>query len=413
MLMIRGGIRNNKDPVTIYRELSAENAEKFFNGLDITPGEGQGAAQCISPIAAAHRIYTNSMSVMPWIIRQRQGDERHEVDHPLSRVLKVRANEAMTPYVCDKIVMSNAFWYGIGFAYPLRDKNGDVTEIIPLPSDGYTRYYDRDSGSTWYAFAIQPDDPYSKALQRKFEASELLLHFYETFDGVHGKGMLHIARDTIALDSTAQKYGQRFYRNAARPSGVISVEGELDEAPRKIVRDDFEAMTSGLDNAFRVVVLDHGMKYTPMGLNQRDAQYIETRAFTVQEVARFTGIPEYMLQTGKQSYQSNEQQQLDFLQNTLMPHIIQLEQERTYKLFTASEIRQGFYLKRNVASLLRGDNKTRAAYYEKMIGMGIMNQDETRSLEDMSPLPSGLGQNHWMSKNYDSIKNMTKGGDGK
>lgn len=406
-MLLRKGIMNNKDPSTIY---SPVDIEKFFQGCEIKPGEGQAAAQKISPIAAAHRIFTNSISIMPWMIRQRIKDERKEIDHNLSYVLKVRANEYMTPYIADKIMLSNAFWHGVGFAYPRRDNNGNVIEIIPLPSRGLRRYFDRDSGVAWYSFSVETDDPYNRTLTRKFEETELLVHFFETYDGRTGKGLLDIARDTIAQDSTAQKYGLRFYRNAARPSGIIQADGEIDDEARKMVRSDFEEMTSGLDNAFRVAVLDLGMKYTPLGLNQRDAQYVETRAFTVQEVCRFTGIPEYMLQTGKQSYQSNEQQQLDFLENTLMPHIVQQEQERTYKLFLPDEVRDGMYLKRNTAAILRGDNKSRATFYEKMIGMGVFCQDDALAFEDMSPLPDGLGKIHWMSKNYDTIENMRKGG---
>jgi HK97 family phage portal protein len=149
-----------------------------------------------------------------------------------------------------------------------------------------------------------------------------------------------------------------------------------------------------------VAILDLGMKYTQLGISQQDAQYIESRHFTVEEISRFTGIPAYMMQEGKQSYNSNEQQKLDFLVDTLTPHLVQMEQEWGYKLFSEKDVEEGFYLKKNVAGILRGTHEARANYYEKMTGIGAMNADEVRASEDRSPIPDGLGQKFWKSKNY-------------
>ena len=133
--------------------------------------------------------------------------------------------------------------------------------------------------------------------------------------------------------------------------------------------------------------------------------------FSVDEISRFTGVPAYMLQTGKQSFQSNEQQQIDFVSNVLMAHITQMEQEWAYKLFSPEDLAKGLYLKKNESVLMRGDSKSRSEFYQKMIGQGIYNQDECRALEDKSPLPDGEGQTYWMSKNYAPIKAMLKGGE--
>ena len=408
--MLLDRVVNNKDPGTIHR--TVESVEEFFRTLRASSsGEvvNEETAEKLSPVAAAHRILTNSLAVMPWIIRQKEGDIRREVAHPLEYPLKIRANPYLSPYLAHKIIVSQAFWHGTGFGYIERE-NGVVTGIIPLPSAGWSLWKDPATDSVWYGFSIDEDLPNGKKLQRKFQSSELLIWQYETYDGVRGRGLLQLARETMGADRAAQKYAAKFYKNGAWISGLIETQEEASEDTRRIIQEDFERMYAGMDNAFRVAVMDLGMKYTPLGLSQSDSQYIETRAFSVDEISRFTGVPAYMLQTGKQSFQSNEQQQIDFVSNVLMGHIVQMEQEWTYKLFSAKDLKRGLYLKKNAAALMRGDSKSRSEFYQKMIGHGVYNQDDCRALEDLSPLPDGEGQHYWMSKNYAPIKEVLKGG---
>lgn len=355
-------------------------------------------AEHLGAVAAAHRIYTNSIAAMPWQIRRKDGDKRYEEDHYLSYALKTRANEYMSIYTAEKMILSRAFWHGVGYAYIERDKKGKVTEIIPIPAEPEIRINKRDN-VRWYKFTIPDTVTWGKTLSREFTDSQLIIHRFESYDGTQGRGLLALAGETIDTDLKAQKYGNRFYSNGARPSGVLEVDGELDGPKRELLKKEFNEKYSG-NNAFRVAVLDLGMKYTQLGISQQDSQFIENRQFTVDEISRFTGIPAYMLQAGKQSYNSNEQQKLDFVVDTLTPHLVQLEQEYKYKLFTKDELDSGLYIKKNVASLLRGTHEARANFYEKMISIGAMNADEIRADEDRSPLPNGLGQKFWMSKNY-------------
>lgn len=410
--MFLNGVYNNKNPSTIYSDgRTIQDIETIFRKAadgDVNVDK----AEKLSTIAGAHRIITNSIGSLPVMILQKKENERHEADHNLKHVLKMRANPYMTPYMVKKTMISQGFWHGMGFCYIERNKSGQVINLIPLPSAGHTNYIDPSTGTLWYAFSIKSGTPFDKDTTRKFTESELLIYRFESYDGYNGRGILDLAKQAIATDYMAQDYGGKFYKNGARVSGIVEVPAELDEEAKDIVRMDFERMAHGMDNAWRTAVLDMGMKYTQLGISQRDSQYLETREFTVNEISRFTGIPAYMLQGGKQSYQSNEQQQLDFVMNTLTPHLVQIEQEWTYKLFTTHERDDGYYIKLNEAALLRGDNAARANYYQRMVGLGVYNQDECRALEDMSPLPDGRGSQYWMSKNYDTIENIMKGDDG-
>ena len=374
----------------------------FFAGEELP--STQRTAEQESPIAAAHRILTNAMSVMPMAIFQKREDGRHPVSMPeLDYLLKIRPNARMGPSLCRKILMSQAFWHGEGYLGIFRDRRGWITDLIPLPTEGRTIRKDPNTGQLWYDFTVD-------GMTYTFAPSDLVIVFFDTYDGLYGKGVLALAKATIATDAGAQKYGRKFYQNGARVSGIVEAGTDLNDEGRKKIKDSFQQYAS--ESMFKVAVIDHGMKYTPMGLNQRDAQFIESRNFSVEEVSRFTGIPQYMLQSGKQAYSSNEQQQLDFVVSTLQPYVTQWEEEFQYKLLTGQQLKAGYYLRMNVAARLRGDNESRSRFYEKMIFSSVYCPDDCRALEEKNPLPNGAGKRFFMTKNLDTIEHIIDGSAG-
>ena len=386
------------------RELDWEQVQgwfqrTFFAGEDLP--SSQRAAEQESPIAAAHRILTNAMSVMPIGVYQRRDGGRYPTDVPeLDYLLKVRPNARMGPALSRKVLMSQAFWRGEGYLGIFRDLRGRITDLIPLPTEGRTIRKDQSSGQLWYDFTVD-------GLTLTFAPSDLIIVFFDTYDGLYGKGMLALAKSTIATDAGAQRYAKKFYQNGARMSGIVSVDADLGQEGRDKIKTSFQRYAS--EDEFKVAVLDRDMTYTPIGLNQRDAQFLESRAFSVEEVSRFTGIPQYMLQSGKQAYESNEQQQLDFVVSTLQPYVTQWEEEFQYKLLTEQQLKAGFYLRMNVAARLRGDNESRSRFYEKMIASGVYCPDDCRALEEKNPLPDGAGQRFFMTKNLDTVEHIISG----
>ena len=192
-------------------------------------------------------------------------------------------------------------------------------------------------------------------------------------------------------------------------SGIVEVDADLGKDGRERIKKEFTRYAAGAEDAFKVAVLTRGYKYTPMGLSQKDSQYIESRSFSVEEVSRFTGIPAYMLQTGKEAYDSNEQQGITFVVHTMMAHITAWEQELTLKLLSPRQVKSGFYIKGNPGVLMRGDSAARSQFYEKLVFCGIMTPDECRALEEMNPLPDGLGSHPLVTKNLASLEAVVNG----
>lgn len=371
----------------------------FLAGEDLPTG--QGAAEQLSPVAAAHRILTNAFGVIPFGVYQRvEGERRPVEDETLQRLLGRRPNAFMTPFLLGKVVMSNAFWHGYGAVWNRRDAAGRLTERIALPTDCCSIYKDPDSPMYWYTYDVD-------GVQRTFAPRELSLLFFETYNGVWGRGVLDLARETVAADALAQRYGRKFYQNGARISGIVEVDTDARPETRDKVRREFGRYAS--DDAFKVAVLDHGMKYTPLGLSQSDAQFMESRTFSVEEVARFTGVPKHMLQTGKESYDSNAQQRVNYVTDTLVPFVTQWEQQNREKLLTRAQRGQGWYIHGNVSVLLRGDDLSRSQFYERMLRNAIYNPDECRALEERAPIPGGLGQRFFLSKNMGSLESIVGG----
>lgn len=386
------------------RNLTWEETQKFFRNLflsgeDIEPSRRN--AERLSPVAAAHRILTNSFGLIPFGLYRKDGEARiPETDEYLDRVLKVRANEYMSPFMARKLVMSNAFWRGFGAVWNRTDGLGHIVQRIPLPTDCCTIRKDEEDGRYWYDYNVD-------GVQRTFSNYELSFLYFETYDGIRGRGLLDLARESIALDSMAQRYSKKFYQNGARMSGILEVDTDASRDTRDKLKREFKSYAS--DDAFAVAVVDHGMKFTPIGLAQRDAQFVESREFTVEEVSRFTGIPKHMLQTGKESYDSNAQQRLNYITDTLLPYVVQWESEDSYKLPDPERRRAGVYIHGNVEVLLRADPTARANFYEKMIQNSVLNPDECRAKEEKNPIPGGWGQRFLATKNLGSLESVLEG----
>lgn len=386
--------------------LSWEEATRKLRGVFLSGGEVdtslRGAEQ-LSPVAAAHRILCNDFGMIPFSLYRKDGEARiQEHDPDLDRVFKVRPNDNMTPYMLGRTVMSNAFWYGFGAVWNRRDGNGRIVERLPLPSECCGIRQDLETGQYFYDYSVD-------GVFRTFTGYELSFLFFESYDGIRGRGFLDLARETIGAEGAAQRYGRKFYQNGAMISGVVEVDTDLGKEGRDRVKEQFARFSPYGDETFRVAVLDRSYKYTPLGLKQSDAQYIESRVFSVEEVSRFTGIPKHMLQSGKESYESNAQQRVVFVQDTLAPYVIQWEQENSYKCLLTAQRQRGMYFKGNLSVLMRGDDKSRAEFYEKMVASSIYCPDECRSLEELNPIPGGLGSKFLATKNLGSLESVLKG----
>lgn len=369
-----------------------------------TGGSTETGAMKLSAVNRCQVLISESMGKMP--IYCIDGDRRR-VDHELLRLLNIRPNEAMTPSVERQMVEGNRLSGGNGYEWIIRHpRTGRPVELIPLPWELVHPFKDR-NGVVWYG-VTHPNTGEPMVL-----SGQDVCHYKGyTHDGLTGISVLRRASEVIAAGRAAQQYEESYFLNGGQPSGVLYTDTDLNGTVtrkksdgteetvsyRDVIRSEWERIHAGPNNAHRVAILDHGLKYTGTAVSNADAQFVESKNVTVEDIARFYGVPLSKLYAGKQAYNSNEQNAIDYVVSTLHPIVTQYDQERTYKLLLDSEIAQGLRLRANMMVELKGDFASRSNWYRAMRETGAFSVNDILALEDLPEVEGG--DERYASLNY-------------
>lgn len=351
-------------------------------------------AEKLSCVFSAMDMRSNDLACLPNYIINRYDHERNP-RHPILSLLNIRPNARMSPFIRRKLLAYSVDATGNAYDWILRNPaTGRVEELIPLTGDLVQRLIDKQR-NLWY----QVTDPVSGECFY-LPQEDVCDYKGPTHDGVNGESRLSFASEVVRSGLAAQAYNQAFYESGGQPSGVLTVDADLTGAEigddgkptgrtvKDVLRDEWEKIHSGAQNSHRIAILDHGLKYQSLAISQRDAMFIESQAQTVEDIARYFSMPLYKLQHGKQSYNSNEQNSIEYA-GSLRPSVIQFEQEQTWKLLMPSEIAEGWEIGTNMMALLRSDSGARAAYYKTMWEVGAYSVDDILALEDLPNVPGG------------------------
>ena len=214
------------------------------------------------------------------------------------------------------------------------------------------------------------------------------------YDGIQGFSPLALARNAIGSALSSDKYAGRFYNNAATPSGVLEFPHALKD-PQKF-RERWEGSFAGAVNAGKTPILEEGMTYKPISISPQDAQFLETRKFNIDEIARIFRVPPHMLaELEKSSFSNIEQQSLEFVKYTIAPWVARIEQCLKKSLLLKSE-KARYFFAFNLEGLLRGDYESRMKGYSIGIQNGFMSPNDVRELENMNLIPDEQGGNQYL-----------------
>lgn len=362
--------------------------------------EPLSAARKLSTVDRCIEILSDSMAKLPTYMIDTKTRER--VAHDILFLLNVRPNEAMTPFIRKKVLETSRLEGGNGYDWIVRDeKTGRVRELIPVPWPLVQQWRDL-AGRVWYDVT----SPVTGEVMRL--PNEDVCHYKNaTRDGLRGIGTLTRAGDVVAAARAAQQYDLAYYRNGGQPAGVLETESDLggyaqdqNGKPLKradgtlvtrkdLIRSEWERIHMGPSNAHRTAILDFGLKYTSIASSNRDAQFVENKALSINDIARYFGVPLYKLNEGKQAYGSNEQNAIEYVVGTLHPIVTQYEEEQTYKLLTDSELKAGLELRINMMAELKGDTASRANWYRAMSELSVFSPNDIAALEDLPDVPGG------------------------
>jgi HK97 family phage portal protein len=307
-------------------------------------------------------------------------------DHPLYYLLHDEPNPEMTSFVFRETLMSHLLIWGNAYAQVIRDGSGRVLSLYPLLPDKME--VDRDEhGRLFYTYTRNTDEnPNFSEYGRVRLQPEDVLHIPGLgFDGLVGYSPIAMAKNAVGMTLACEEYGASFFENGATPGGVLEHPGVLKD-PAK-VRESWHAAYGGSRNAGKVAVLEEGLKYQQIGIPPEEAQFLETRKFQIDEIARLYRIPPHMVgDLDKSSFSNIEQQSLEFVKYTLDPWVIRWEQSIQKALFLPQEKKE-YFVKMNVDGLLRGDYESRMKGYSIGIQNGFMCPNDIRRLESMDLIP--------------------------
>ena len=370
---------------------------------------GETFARKLSAVDRCIEILSDSMGKLPCFIMDSK--TRKRINLPQLQLLNVRPNEAMTPFIRKKVLETSRQVNGNGYDWILRNpRTGRIDELIPIPGHLVEPWRDL-GGRVWYTVT----HPWTG--EPMVLPNEDICHYKTaTRDGLKGVGTLRRASETIASARAQQQYELSFYENGGQPSGVLETDSDLGgyaKGPdgkvltredgssvtlKDQLRSEWEKVHAGPSNSHRLAILDLGLKYTAIASSNSDAQFIESKEVSIRDIARYFGVPLYKLQEGKQSYNSNEQNAIEYVVSTLHPIVTQYEEEMTWKLLNASQVDAGLEIRINMMAELRGDTAARGQWYQVMLQEGPFSVNDVLALEDLPDIPGG--DEHRASLNY-------------
>jgi len=352
----------------------------FFGSTPSGKTVNERTALQTTAVYACVRILSETIASLPLhTYRYTDRGKDKALDHPLYYLLHSEPNREMTSFVFRETLMSHLLLWGNAYAQIIRDGRGRVLSLYPLLPD--KMLVDR---------AITGEITYHYQTERGIYVlrSDEVLHIPGLgFDGLVGYSPIAMAKNSIGMSIAAEEYGAVFFSNGANPGGVLEHPGIVKDPKR--LRDSWNAVYQGSGNAHRIAVLEEGVKFSPIGIPPDQAQFLETRKFQINEIARiFRVAPHLLADLEKSSFSNIEQQSLEFVKYTLDPWVIRWEQAIQKALFLPSE-KQQYFVKFNLDGLLRGDYQSRMNGYAIGIQNGFLSPNDARSLENLNAIEHG------------------------
>ena len=349
------------------------------------------SAMQMTAVYACVRILSEAIAGLPLhMYRYKEdGGKEKALDHPLYLLLHDEPNPEMSSFVFRETLMTHLLLWGNAYAQIIRNGKGEVVALYPLMPNKMTVSRD-ETGQLYYTYQKSQDElPKDNAYTVTLHPSDVLHIPGLGFDGLVGYSPIAMAKNAIGLAIATEEYGSKFFANGAAPSGVLEHPGTIKDPQR--VRESWMSQFGGSQNSNKIAVLEEGLKYTPISISPEQAQFLETRKFQINEIARIFRVPPHMVgDLEKSSFSNIEQQSLEFVKYTLDPWVVRWEQS-IQRTLLSSEEKKTYFVKFNVEGLLRGDYQSRMNGYATARQNGWMSANDIRELENLDRIPTEDG----------------------
>ena len=383
-MSIFSGLFRSRDKPT--NSTTGSSYRFFFGGTTSGKAVTERSAMQMTAVYSCVRILSEAIAGLPiHLYRYGEGGSKEKaINHPLYFLLHDEPNPEMTSFVFRETLMTHLLLWGNAYAQIIRNGKGEVVALYPLMPNRMTVNRD-ENGELYYEYQTSQDEAHTMNGSRvRLQPSDVLHVPGLGFDGLVGYSPIAMAKNAIGMAIACEEYGAKFFANGATPGGILEHPGVVKDPER--VRESWNSAFGGSSNANKVAVLEEGMKYTPISISPEQAQFLETRKFQINEIARIFRIPPHMIgDLEKSSFSNIEQQSLEFVKYTLDPWVCRWEQSMQRALLSPDE-KKDYFFKFNVDGLLRGDYQSRMNGYAVGRQNGWMSANDIRELENLTDL---------------------------
>ena len=347
------------------------------------------SAMQMTAVYACVRILAESIASLPLHLYEQNelGNKEKAKGHPLYFLVHDEPNSEMTSFIFRETLMTHLLLWGNAYAQVIRNGKGEVISLYPLMPNKMRVKRDAKTGAIVYEYLHDKGNV-------SLSSSEVLHIPGLGFDGLVGYSPIAIAKNAIGMAMATEEYGAKFFANGAQPGGVLEHPGIIKDPER--VRDSWSSTFGGSGNSNKIAVLEEGMKYTPIAISPDQAQFLETRKFQINEIARIFRVPPHMVgDLEKSSFSNIEQQSLEFVKYTLDPWVMRWEQALNRTLI-AKQDKARYFIGFNLDGLLRGDYESRMNGYATARQNGWMSANDIRTLENLDLIPEEEGGNLYL-----------------
>jgi HK97 family phage portal protein len=345
------------------------------------------SAQTYSAVFACMRAIAETLAMLPWTVFESDGETSSaRPDVPVQYLLSKRPNPDVPAQVFREAIVMQMLAWGNAYAEIQWGNNGYPYALWQVPS--WRVYVERD-GAANLVYRVAGDA--AGAADRLIPAVNMLHWRNIGSDGLLGLSTIELAASTISYGKEMELFGTVAFKNAPFLSGWLEYPGRLpDQQTSDNLKKSWREKYMGWLKAGETPILENGMKYNQLQLPLKDAQFLESRVFTAQEMCRWFRVPQHKIGLLEESSYANiEALEIDFFNETLLPMTIRLQQEFDYKIFEGNIRTSKFYTRHSLTPILKGNMQTRYNAYSIGMRYGLLSINDARQMEDLDKVPDG------------------------
>ena len=348
-------------------------------------------ALTLTAVWCAIRLLSESVSSLPISVytKRNNGDKLEDTKSPIYKLIKYKPNYYQNKITFFEFIMLSICTDGNGYAQIVRNNSGTPVQLLCIDPEKVTVVVNNNE------LFYQVNDG------RVLDSADMLHIKTITDDGVTGLSPIDQCAKALKWSESLEEFGSTFFSNGAKPSSILQTDRALSDTALQRLKTSFNNNYGNLKNSNSTIVLEEGLSFKPISISPEQAQFLSSRQFSIEEVARIFNVPPHLLKDlSKSSFNNIEMQSQEFVTYTLMPYITRIEEEMNLKLFRTNELGKTF-VEFNVNGLLRGDVKSRTEAYKTAITNGYMSINEVRQKENMNSIEGG--DKHFMQMNMTTI----------